>query len=54
MMPKSRDWIKHARIIELTHGAPATIDEFKRHLERLRPDAIHLLGTSHSGVVRGE
>jgi len=46
----SREWIKHARIISLGAGGHS-IDEYKAYLGRLRPDAVHVIGTSHGGKV---
>ncbi len=48
---KDRSWIGNARIIELTHGSTYTDDQFKRNLERMRPDAIMGIGCTHDGVV---
>ena len=51
MAKRNRNWIRKARIIELTHGAMASLDEFRLHLARVRPDAVHLIGCSHGGVM---
>ena len=49
MSDARREWIKHARVIELTHGNMQSIDEFRLHLQRLQPDAIHAMGCTHDG-----
>ena len=51
MSQSSREWIKKARIMELSHGAMESVDEFRLHLQRVRPDGVHLIGCSHAGVM---
>lgn len=48
---KDRSWIKSAKIMVLTHGSPSSDDDFKYHLERIRPDAVMGIGCTHDGVT---